>query len=297
MKSIEFVLPPLLSEALCAFAARESLESLEARALDPKQRKFLLSELDSPAWRFMIKKIARIWSAYDHAIIRGLPIVGEGTTTLLLALVLGSEFKSYRSDKIVKYFKTSPWTTELSQSLREGDFHTDLSTSLSPPRVTLIHCREPDPTPGCGILRIVRVPDLLAELRRKGADKALELLLTDTVEMVDERAEGAWSGIMASESTIRFHPATLKAASRRGFEFSNNLEQQLSVIREAALAKSAPIELQSGDALLVSNSRALHYRGECTVQYSDFPRHFKTREIHVLHLHDEPTWQEKNLKT
>lgn len=297
MKSPELQLSPSVSQALCAFAARESLESLEARALDPKQRRSLISELDSPAWQSTIAKLARIWGIYDHAVVRGLPVVGEGATTLLLALALDSEFKSYRSDKIVKHFKTSPWTTELSQSLREGDFHTDLSTSRTPPSLTLIHCREPDPTPGYGVLRVVRVPDLLAELRRRGADEALQLLLADTVEMVDERAEGSWSGIMASESTIRFHPATLKAASRRGTRFAENLEQQLNTIREAALAASDPIELERGDALLVSNFRALHYRGACTVRYLEFPRRFETREIHVLHLHDEPTWREQNLKT
>ncbi|MNJ54508.1 hypothetical protein D3C77_499500 [compost metagenome] len=97
---------------------------------------------------------------------------------------------------------------------------------------------------------------------------------------------------MASESTIRFHPETLKAAQRRGASFIDPLEEQLDTIHEAALAVSHPIELGMGDTLLVSNIRALHYRGECTVQYLDFPRHFQTRQIHVLHLLDEPSWPE-----
>lgn len=132
---------------------------------------------------------------------------------------MDAEFKPYRSEKIVKHFKMSPWTTELSQTLRDGDFHTDLNTSADPPRVTLIHCREPDPTPGHGALRVARVSELLTELRQRGAEDALMFLLSDTVEMVDERADGAWSGVMASESSIRFHPATLRAAKRRGSFF------------------------------------------------------------------------------
>jgi hypothetical protein len=117
-------------------------------------------------------------------------------------------------------------------------------------------------------------------------------MLSDTVEMVDERAQGSWSGIMASESSVRFHPETLRAAERRGARFGDALERRLEVIRDAALAASEPIELGPGDALFVSNTRALHYRGACTVQYLEFPRRFEAREIHLLHLRDEPTWSE-----
>lgn len=286
----ELKLSTPVRETLSALAIRGSLEFYEARALVPMQRRALATELASPYWRAFVADLARTWMMRDHAVIRGLPVLGDGTTSLLLALALDAEFKTYRGEKIVKHFKMSPWTTELSQSLRDGHFHTDLSTADEPPHVTLIHCRAPDPSEGYGIVRVVRLCELLAELQRRGAVKALQLLLTDNVEMVDERTQGSWSGIMASESTIRFHPETLRAAERRGARFTDTLEYQLDTIHNAALAASEPIELGVGDVLLVSNVRALHYRGDCTVQYLEFPRRFKAREIHVLHLRDEPTW-------
>jgi hypothetical protein len=288
----ELSLSATVSEMLGAIAASESLESFEARALDPTERRALATELASPEWRAFIIELARAWRMHDHAVVRGLPVLGDGTTTLLLALALDAEFKPYRTEKIVKHFKMSPWTTDLSQTLREGHFHTDLSTADKPPSATLIHCRVPDPTPGYGAVRVVRLRDLLAELRRRGADETLGFLLTASVEMIDEHAQGSWSGIMAGESAIRFHPETLRAAERRGARFTDALEHQLDTIHDAALAASEPIELGKGDALFVSNVRALHYRGACTARYLEFPLRFEAREIHVLHLRDEPTWPE-----
>ncbi|EKT4467557.1 hypothetical protein QEL93_002970 [Pseudomonas putida] len=292
MSRPELTLPASVKDALLAVTARDTLESLEARALDTSLRRVLAQELSSLEWQAFLVELSLAWNRFDHVVVRGTPALSDERIPLLLALALDAGFKPYRGSKIVKHFKMSPWTTELSQSLRDGHFHTDLNTASEPPRVTLIHCRVPDPTPGYGVLRVARVRDLLAELRRCGADKALRLLLRDTVDMVDDRALGSWSGTMASESTIRFHPETLKAAQRRGSSFIDPLEEQLDTIHEAALAVSHPIELGMGDTLLVSNVRALHYRGECTVQYLDFPRHFQARQIHVLHLLDEPSWPE-----
>lgn len=286
----ELTLPTSVNDALLAATERETLESMETRALDPSLRRDLAEELSSPEWKTFLVELSHVWNRFDHAVIRGTPVLSDGRVALLLALALDSRFKPYRGSKVVKHFKMSPWTTELSQTLRDGHFHTDLNTASEPPRITLIHCRIPDPTPGYGVLRVARIHELLAELRRRGADKALRFLLRDTVTIVDDRARGSWSGIMASESAIRFHPETLKAAQRRGASFIDPLEEQLDTIHEAALAVSHPVELGMGDTLLVSNVRALHYRGECTVQYLDFPRHFQARQIHVLHLVDEPSW-------
>lgn len=294
MTGPELILPPSVSEALLGIAERNTLESLEARALDTTQRRALAEELSSFQWRAFLDELSRVWSAFDHAVVRSCPALNDERAALLLALSFDAEFKPYRGCKIVKHFKMSPWTTELSQSLRDGHFHTDLNTAQEPPRVTLIHCRVPDPTQGYGVLRVARLCDLLAELRQQGAEETLRLLLSDTVDMVDDRAQGSWSGVMTSKSAIRFHPETLRAAQRRGARFSEALEEQLNAIHKAALTVSQPIELGVGDALLVSNTRALHYRGACTVQYLEFPRHFQARQIHVLHLLHEPLWPESN---
>jgi hypothetical protein len=59
-------------------------------------------------------------------------------------------------------------------------------------------------------------------------------------------------------------------------------------VHRAALAVSVPFWLDAGDVLLVSNHRALHYRGECSVVFTNFPLEFLSRSIHVLHKLDEP---------
>jgi len=291
MRIPELRLPSAVLESLQALAARQSLEQIEARALDPEGRRGLAAELASPDWEVFVAELSRAWRAHDHAVVRALPCV-DGSATILVALALRAPFKPYRGDKIVKHFKMSPWTTELSQTLGEGHFHTDLSTASAPPRVTLIHCREPDPSEGQGAVRVARLVDLLAALRERGADEILRFLLEDEVEMVDERARGSWTGVMARAEAIRFHPETLRAAKARNSSPSDTLERQLAGLREAALSVSTPIPLGRGDALFVSNTRALHYRGACTVRYVEFPRRFEAREIHVLHLRDEPQWPE-----
>ena len=290
-------LPDTVRERLCVVASQYSLVSLEMRALDDLARTGLIAELDGPGWKEFRTLLGLAWRRDDYAVVRDLPVVGDGATTVLLGLAMNSRVRPYRGRKVVKHFKMSPWTTDLSQTLQEGDFHTDLSTARRPPSVTLIHCREPDPKSGMGALRVARLSDLMGQLHVVGAHEAVQLLRHDTVTLVDERAKGAWSGIMATDSSIQFHPATLRASAHRGAALPLSLEGSLKQIHEAAIAVSQPIELGRGDALLVSNVRALHHRAACSVRYSQFPRHFEAREIHVIHLLDEPVWPDRNQRT
>jgi hypothetical protein len=46
---------------------------------------------------------------------------------------------------------------------------------------------------------------------------------------------------------------------------------------------SCPIDLGPGDILFVSNRRALHQRGACTVRFRSFPRDFESRSVAVMH--------------
>jgi hypothetical protein len=50
---------------------------------------------------------------------------------------------------------------------------------------------------------------------------------------------------------------------------------------------SLPYHTRPGDAVLVSNTFALHYRGECSVRFIKFPREFEARSLLVLHMKDE----------
>lgn len=279
---------PSIVEWLRELAAKWPLGPLERAVLseDASVRRLVADA----HWRSLALLMGQHWTNDDHVILRGLPVDDDGVVTLLLSTLLCSRFRSYRSNQVVKHFKMSPWTTELSQTLKDGHFHTDLNTDGFPPHVTVIHCRKPDPSPEHGIMRVVRLSDLLSDLRDRGRHSTLRFMCEAEVEMVNERARGSWAGAIVQDSTVRFHPETLRAAARRGGKVPPDLESHLDAIHESALAVSAPFVLTQGDALLVSNTRALHYRGECTARFFDFPRGFEAREIFVLHLVDEPRW-------
>lgn len=283
----EIILHPSICIQLSEIENSLSLESLEESVLRRQKPEFGLET--NPHWLEFVRQLSEAWCHRDHAVVRGAPS-GNGASALLVGLALGSKFKPYRGDKVVKHFKMSPWTAELSQTLKEGHFHTDLNTASQPPKVTIIQCSKADPTPGAGELRIARVSDLLEELDRASKTSSIQFLLDMEVDMVDERAEGIKTALMVENGTIRFHPETLRAAQNRLATLPHDLEERLSEISEAGMNCSTPIHLNPGDMVITSNTRALHYRGQCTVRYEKFPRIFEAREIYVLHLLDEPEW-------
>jgi hypothetical protein len=183
----------------------------------------------------------------------------------------------------------SPWTKDLSHTTREGDFHTDLNTEVEPPTTTGIQCLTPDPgVPHFGANRVARTSDLIAYLKANECLDTLRFLVATEVTMVNDRSRGAWTGKIVEDSRIRFHPATLRAAAVRSGQDLTELDEHLAAVHRASLAVSLPFFLEAGDLFFVSNHRALHYRGECSVSFVDFPLEFRARSIHVLHQMSEP---------
>jgi len=240
--------------------------------------------LDMPAWRDFRKSITRNFEAHDHVVIRGLSAEGGGAGLMWATLPLASRFRTYRGHNVVKHFRMSPWTRDLSHTTRDGDFHTDLNTAAAPPEITAMQCLRPDPGgPGNGVSRVARYTDLVAKLRDLRDDEALSFLHDQEVEMVSDLDAHAWRGRIASENRIRFHPDTIRSAFRRYGNGLESVEPLLKRLHQAAMTSSAEINLGAGDVLIVSNHRALHYRGECSVRFTKFPREFETREVYVLH--------------
>ncbi|POZ49977.1 hypothetical protein [Methylovulum psychrotolerans] len=287
MNTIEITMSPAVSHLLEVTAKTHRIDSLEQYFLDPAS-----SQLDftfEPEWHDFVDQVSNAWKTNHHMVVRNMP-TDNGASTLLAALSLPARFKPYRDQKIVKHFKMSPWTEELSQTIKEGHFHTDLNTAPIPPAATVIHCIKSDPDPKMGVSRVALLSDLINHLEKVGATETLTFLTETQVDMVDERKQSAWSGLIVESDAIRFHPETLRAAARRLNSLPEDLEAYLAQIHESALAVSEPIHLAPGDAIFVSNKRALHYRGACTAQFTMFPHEFQTREIYVLHLQEEPQW-------
>jgi hypothetical protein len=182
----------------------------------------------------------------------------------------------------------TPWTTELSHTTREGEFHTDLNTESCPPAITAMQCCDPDPgAPQYGVSRVVRLTNLLAYLREHDDTASLRFLTQDTVTMLNDRSCSSWSGCVVEGNFIRYHPETLRAAARRSGQMTEPLEERITAVARAAFAVSEPFIMDRGDVLFLSNHRTMHYRGECSVTFKHYPTEFASRSVFILHAHRE----------
>lgn len=281
------VSPPEIAtafESICM--APEALETLEqsARADDLEGLPLTMSH----EWSRFSADVRRAFAGHDHLIIKGLPVSPHGATLLLAARTVGSMFRTYRGGQIIKHFKMSPWTTELSHTTREGEFHTDLNTEASPPAITAMQCLDPDPgSPRYGVSRVARLTDLLAFLEECDDAEVLRFLTQDTVTMLNDRSRSNWSGRVVEAGAIRYHPETLRAAARRSGQLAPELEDRIARVARAAFAVSEPFILERGDVLLLSNYRTMHYRGECSVVFNRYPTDFVSRSVFILHASRE----------
>lgn len=233
-------------------------------------------------------EVLSLWQENDHLVLRGAP-VGVGAV-MLLSSILGARFKPYRGARVVKHFRMSPWTLELSHTTREGEFHTDINTAPEQPRTTVIQGVVADPAgPPHGDLRVARIADVNTHLRTHGEWETLSFLEQEEVTMLNDHSHQGWSGRILTSRELRYHPETLRAARRRFGSGPPELDRHIQRIHDAAMAVSTPIYLEPGDTLVVSNARALHRRGACSVSFRSFPMDFIAREVHVLHLLDDPT--------
>ena len=281
----ELKLAPGQADTLVALRAEMGdLEAIEADVLGAGGLRARL-EPDLEAIRTDARSL---WKCHDHFVLRRVPVAEDGATGLLIAALLFRALRPYRAGRVVKSFHMTPWTKALSHTLAEGTFHTDLNTAAQPPAATLMQCVHPDPdAPRHGQLRVARFRDVLDALRRSDHGTAVRLLTEDEVVMVNDASPVHWSGKIHDGASVRFHPETLRAGQRRLGGNSTDLDDALRIIHDAALSVSCPIDLGPGDMLFVSNRRALHQRGACTVRFRSFPRDFESRTVAVMHAMDD----------
>lgn len=284
---------PLLlapSKVATAFASicseSDALQTLEELARTDSLE--TLPFMESPDWKDFSHTVHTAFSNKDQLLIKGLPASTNGATLLLAARTISSAFRTYRGGQIIKHFKMSPWTTELSHTTREGEFHTDLNTESCPPAITAMQCLDPDPgAPEYGISRVARLVDLLSFLEQSKNNETLDFLTNKPVTMLNDHSSSSWSGCVVDGQMIRFHPETLRAAARREGHSEGMLEDRIAAVAKAAFAVSQPLNMDRGDILLLSNHRTLHYRGECSVVFKSYPTEFVSRSVFILHATEE----------
>jgi hypothetical protein len=225
-----------------------------------------------------------------YIVVRGLE-ADEGRSLIIVSSALSTKFDKYGAGRIVKRFRMSPWTNELSHTIRAGDFHTDGNVSAVPPATTAMQCEHEDPgAPEYAEQRVAYLPYLLERLA-SGTDEdaeALAFLTESEAAMAHERSTELWHGRLVQNGTIRYHPQSLRVGSKRLDEPSPKLESAIAAIHRAAIDVSVPFHTRPGDTLFVSNQTALHYRGACSVRFTRFPTEFESRSLLILHL-KEPT--------
>lgn len=275
--------PPEVAAAFDSICgAPDTLDALERSSREDNLAG--LPFLKSRKWSGFAEDVRREFAERDHLVVRGLPVSRHGATLLLAARAVGTAFRTYRGGRIVKQFTMSPWTSELSHTTREGEFHTDLNTESTPPAITAMQCLEPDPgAPAYGLSRVARLKDLLTFIADSGDYETLRFLTQQSVTMLNDRSLTSWSGPAVEESVIRYHPETLRAAARRAGAPVEALADHIDGVARAALAVSEPFVLGRGDVLLLSNHRTLHYRGECSVVFRRYPTEFVSRSVFILH--------------
>lgn len=242
-----------------------------------------LTETKHADWTAFAREVQAQFRNYDHVIVRGLPVLNDGTMLLVTMAILARRFMTYgNAGNVVKVIAMNPWSRDLARSAAEGSFHSDLNASPQPPALTGWQCVQPDPgAPDYGLNRIARVVDILEALRCKGEYDVVRFLCEEQIGMANDRSPGIWVGRLLEAGCIRFHVETIRAACRR--EGREAPEDILRKIQEVALDVSSPIILDEGDMLILSNHRTLHYRGECSIVFRNFPSDFIARKIYLAH--------------
>ena len=275
--------PPRVAAAVAEVCAGpDALGCLEEMVLSEKIETLPLFLTEF--WLRFRTEVSRLYKMDDYVAIQGFPSSQDGSALLLAALTIGESLRIYRDGKVSKHFKMSPWTTELSHTTRRGEFHTDLNTEPCPPAITAIQCLEPDPgSPQYGVIRVARLTHLLDCVRVEDDKCTQRFLRQDSVTMLNDRSSSSRTGHIVEAGVIRYHPETLRAAGRRTADPLVDLEQRIAGVERAAMSVSKPFALERGDILLISNHRALHCRGECSVLFHDFPTDYDSRCVSVLH--------------
>jgi Taurine catabolism dioxygenase TauD, TfdA family len=275
---------PSLKRKIDAIAQKfVSVEDAEITALTADIVGSLRSD---PHWIAFCDLVTSTIRHSGYIVVRGLD-ADEGRSLLIVSAALGATFDGYGARKIVKRFRLSPWTDELSHTIRAGDFHTDGNVSAVPPMGTAMQCEHEDPgAPEYAEQRIAYLPYLLDRLASGTFDdrEAFSFLMEAVAAMAHERSPDLWRGHLVQNGTIRYHPQSLRIASKRLNEQSAKLESAIAAIHRAATDVSVPFHTRAGDTVLVSNRTALHYRGACSVRFRKFPTEFDSRSLLVLHL-------------
>lgn len=282
----ETTIDPMLKQRIDGIAA--TFASIADAEIDACTKDIVATLRENQHWIEFCDLVTSSIRQNGYVIVRGLE-ADDGRTLLIVSSAIGSAFATYGPGRVVKRFRMSPWTNELSHTIRAGDFHTDGNVSTFPPFYTTMQCEQEDPgAPEYAEQRVAYLPRLLERLRSGNLEdiQTLQFLTELDASMAHERSSDIWRGRLVQNGEIRYHPHSLRLASKRLGEQLPKLESAIATIHRVALETSIPFHTRPGDTVMISNRTALHYRGACSVRFTKFPTEFDSRSLFVLHLKD-----------
>ncbi len=191
-------------------------------SLEDAERAALTADIVAPLrgvqlWGAFCDFVTSTLRRCGYIVLRGLE-ADEGRSLLIVSTAFGAAFDTYGPQRVVKRFRMSPWTNELSHTIRAGDFHTDGNVSAVPPIGTAMQCEREDPgAPEYAEQRIAYLPHLLDRLVSGVSEdaEAFAFLTEAEVAMAHQRSAEVWRGRLVKNGMIRYHPESLRVASRR----------------------------------------------------------------------------------
>jgi hypothetical protein len=180
--------------------------------------------------------------------------------------------------------KSNPFSKNISETTREGFFHTDYTVHAAPPEYTVIRCLSVDPRhPFYGRNQVARAEDIAAALYR--IDPLLVTILCQTsfpmTMLGKEYNVIPLSRSSKSESNkfqFRIHVGYIDESRLMDAHVYQGLPIH-KLLELVAMQVCCDFALDKDDLLIVSNTRCLHRRGPVTIEFCDSIKNFSARQI------------------
>lgn len=195
----------------------------------------------------------------------------------------GQLYYSSRVGSICHQFSVLPESTNFSEQMRCGGFHTDFMFQQHPPAYIALLCLQPDPRhPLYGRNQVVHVRPFLERMKHIfGVDEqGLKeyRLLYDLAER--GRFEQPILGHLDGKLIFRFHELLLAKEQAR---WVSAPDMSVAAMLHAVMMEvMVDICLDRGDLLILSNHNTLHRRGECSIEFAGVTGKWRAREMATI---------------
>lgn len=191
-------------------------------------------------------------------------------------------FYSDRIGSVCHQYSVEVNSSNFSQQMRTGGFHTDFMFQEHPPEFIALLCLETDPKhPIYGRNQIISISALLERLNT-GFGLSIEDLMSRPLPY--HFANGHHFSIPLLHKNnghfqLRFHQYLVTDSMQDNTVRDKAVDTYLEQLHAAMIDGSEDVCLNAGDVLLISNHHALHRRGECSVSFDSDKKVWRSRSM------------------